>query len=474
MSRSILAFILPVFSKFEYFSSIDHLNSLNYLEQNLIIELKNYLEDEKIRLAELQNFVDDQQVASDLSHPVNQYRLIKRTVDSWPKVIKNVQSNIDTLDLRTGPRQIFDQQALNLENLPDESDKIGATDALLRLQKLYFPHDPLAFETELKAQISLTVDDFYEVGMHALDNNDIITALYWFRAAYHKNVLERQEDFDMINLMDHIAYLFSQILHFRTAIDFSQSAIRLALDDTGKEDTIARLNKNIEIYAGYLSKDIMQVEDEFELEGEIRVPDHLIPLKNDWEDDYSRLCREKNTKYAIGSEDKGLVCYYLDRKNPRLILKPAKVEQINKNPEIVIFHDAISHLEAKKLKDIALPKLYRATINNYETGAVEYAKYRVSKNSWLTEYEWDDNEKLVRKLNQRIGDYTGLSMDTAEELQVNNYGPGGQYEPHWDHSKRGDFQKNGNRIATFMFYLSDVEQGGNTAYLGYSSSLEKY
>lgn len=53
---------------------------------------------------------------------------------------------------------------------------------------------------------------------------------------------------------------------------------------------------------------------------------------------------------------------------------------------------------------------------------------------------------------------TGLSMETAEGFQVQNYGVAGHYNPHWDQSiKRSpcsDICDNGNRIATVLFYVS--------------------
>lgn len=54
---------------------------------------------------------------------------------------------------------------------------------------------------------------------------------------------------------------------------------------------------------------------------------------------------------------------------------------------------------------------------------------------------------------------TGLSMTTAELLQIQNYGIGGHYNLHWDQQiKRipGYLVKNqetGNRIATVLFYV---------------------
>lgn len=60
---------------------------------------------------------------------------------------------------------------------------------------------------------------------------------------------------------------------------------------------------------------------------------------------------------------------------------------------------------------------------------------------------------------------TGLStsMSTAEGLQVQNYGIGGHYVPHWDHRALNDapFDDDmGNRIATVLFYvISSIEHG---------------
>jgi prolyl 4-hydroxylase len=54
---------------------------------------------------------------------------------------------------------------------------------------------------------------------------------------------------------------------------------------------------------------------------------------------------------------------------------------------------------------------------------------------------------------------TGLTQTTAEAIQVQNYGIGGHYVPHWDHTIPGDDgvdDADGNRIATMLFYVSQV------------------
>lgn len=51
---------------------------------------------------------------------------------------------------------------------------------------------------------------------------------------------------------------------------------------------------------------------------------------------------------------------------------------------------------------------------------------------------------------------TGLTQSTAEALQVQNYGIGGHYIPHWDHKIARDqpFDGHGNRIATALLYVN--------------------
>lgn len=70
-------------------------------------------------------------------------------------------------------------------------------------------------------------------------------------------------------------------------------------------------------------------------------------------------------------------------------------------------------------------------MQNYKTGDLEVAHYRISKSAWLKEEE----HEAVARVSRRIEDMTGLSTSTAEELQVVNYGIGGHYEPHYDFAR---------------------------------------
>lgn len=73
----------------------------------------------------------------------------------------------------------------------------------------------------------------------------------------------------------------------------------------------------------------------------------------------------------------------------------------------------------------------RATVQNYKTGALEIANYRISKSAWLQEHEHEH----VAAVSRRVEHMTSMTVDTAEELQVVNYGIGGHYEPHFDFAR---------------------------------------
>ena len=70
-------------------------------------------------------------------------------------------------------------------------------------------------------------------------------------------------------------------------------------------------------------------------------------------------------------------------------------------------------------------------MQNYKSGNLETASYRISKTAWLRREE----DKNIEAIYRRVGDLSGLSMETSEELQVSNYGMGGHYEPHFDFAR---------------------------------------
>lgn len=60
---------------------------------------------------------------------------------------------------------------------------------------------------------------------------------------------------------------------------------------------------------------------------------------------------------------------------------------------------------------------------------------------------------------------TGLTANTAEPLQIQNYGIAGHFKMHYDHQLEGEppFKHGtGNRIATMLFYVSFSREFNST------------
>lgn len=144
---------------------------------------------------------------------------------------------------------------------------------------------------------------------------------------------------------------------------------------------------------------------------------------------YEMLCRGE---LKLSPADlRPLRCRYVTNNVPFLRLAPLKLEEAYLDPYIVIYHDAMYDSEIEVIKRMARPRFRRATVQNSVTGALETANYRISKSAWLKTAE----DRVIGTVVQRTADMSGLDMESAEELQVVNYGIGGHYEPHFDFAR---------------------------------------
>ncbi|KAF8405463.1 hypothetical protein HHK36_010369 [Tetracentron sinense] len=74
-------------------------------------------------------------------------------------------------------------------------------------------------------------------------------------------------------------------------------------------------------------------------------------------------------------------------------------------------------------------------------------------------------DQIIRKIEKRIADFTFMPVEHGEGLQFLHYEVGQKYEPHYDYFLDEFNTKNGGqRMATVLTYLSDVEEGGETVF----------
>ncbi|KAL0463745.1 UNVERIFIED_CONTAM: putative prolyl 4-hydroxylase 10 [Sesamum latifolium] len=132
------------------------------------------------------------------------------------------------------------------------------------------------------------------------------------------------------------------------------------------------------------------------------------------------------------------------------------VEVISWEPRAFVFHNFLSKEECDYLISIAKPHMEKSTVVDSETGKSKDSRVRTSSGTFLAR----GRDKIVQRIEKRIADFTFLPVEHGEGLQILHYEVGQKYEPHYDYFlDEYNTQNGGQRVATVLMYLSDVEEG---------------
>ncbi|KAG0417829.1 hypothetical protein HPB47_005328 [Ixodes persulcatus] len=142
--------------------------------------------------------------------------------------------------------------------------------------------------------------------------------------------------------------------------------------------------------------------------------------------------------------------------------------------------DPVARKPAEVAKKCHHIKRHPAAIEGYTLNATRCVFLKrfcaiVAASTWLFEQNATIASRLNRHLRALLGMGTLGSNYEAEPYQLANYGTGGHYLPHHDYlydvyegSDETDglsrFPSYGDRLATLMIYMSDVEEGGATVF----------
>ncbi|XP_060943078.1 prolyl 4-hydroxylase subunit alpha-1b isoform X2 [Limanda limanda] len=463
---------LPLLSAHnDFFTSIGQMTDLLYTEKDLVTSLKDYILAEENKLEQVKRWADKLELLTAaamqdpeeyLGHPVNAFKLMKRLNTEW--------GDLESLVLSDTTDGFISNLTIQRKYFPTDEDQTGAAKALLRLQDTYRLDANTISTGDLPGvthKIRMTVEDCYELGKIAYSDVDYYHTELWMAQALRQLDEGEESTLDSVTVLDYLSYSIYQQGDIERALVLTMRLLEL-------DPEHQRANGNRKYFEFQLEKQKKAEESESIVKkergtretGEKKKPrknitNQLLPERKK----YEMLCRGEGIRMTPRRQSR-LFCRYFDNKhNPKYVLAPVKQQDEWDRPYIVRYLDIISDKEMSTVKQLAKPRLRRATVHDPQTGKLTTANYRVSKSAWLTGYE----DPLIDKINQRIEDLTGLEMDTAEELQVANYGVGGQYEPHFDFGRKDEpdaFKElgTGNRIATWLFYMSDVAAGGATVF----------
>lgn len=442
----------------EFFTALVDLENVLYTESGMLDVLDNYIEQQQKSLQKLRETAADlrklnrealEDPESFLAHPVHAFSTVKRFLWDWVLIESAVRGDV--------PKTAYLTNMSEYQNyFPGKEDLSGAAAALLRLQDTYrLEAKDIAdgnIEGVLKYQPVMTAEDVFEVGRSAYNGNDHYHAEMWLREALRRARVEEKEpakkpkigtdrnDVDVPTILDYLAYSTYSLGDLEKAMEYTMELLEIDPDHQ-------RAKNNKDFFEYHILEKKKARGDTGDIPGgnEIEASEDVVDLEEDIEEDdpylqyserqmYEALCRGDANVMKNLTDAKNariLKCSYQHYNKPHLYLQPAKEEIVFPDPLLIYYRDIVSDEEIVHIKKTATPRLKRATIQNSVTGNLEFADYRISKSAWLK----DDYDPVVYRVRRRVAHYTGLDLETAEDLQVVNYGIGGHYEPHFDFAR---------------------------------------
>jgi prolyl 4-hydroxylase len=134
-------------------------------------------------------------------------------------------------------------------------------------------------------------------------------------------------------------------------------------------------------------------------------------------------------------------------------------------PLLRVVVSLLGAVECADLIEAARPRLDRALTVDPE-GRQQTDERRTSSGMFFRLGE----TPLIERIEQRIAAMLDVPADHGEGLQILNYQPSQQYEPHYDWfdpQQQGYAQltrHGGERVASLVMYLNTPEEGGGTAF----------
>jgi prolyl 4-hydroxylase len=137
-------------------------------------------------------------------------------------------------------------------------------------------------------------------------------------------------------------------------------------------------------------------------------------------------------------------------------------------PRIVLLGNVLSGEECDALCVYAERRLTRSPVVGDSDGVAQVDSDRTSRGAMLGRGETG----LIARVDARLASIAQWPVERGEGLQVQRYGIGNEYRPHYDWfdaalpGPRKHLERGGQRVGTFVLYLCEVEQGGGTSFPG--------
>ena len=135
-------------------------------------------------------------------------------------------------------------------------------------------------------------------------------------------------------------------------------------------------------------------------------------------------------------------------------------------PTIALINGLLSDEECDDLMRLSAGQLIRSTTVDRASGEGKIIEARTSEGTYFLV----NSNPFIAGLDRRIAALMNRPVENGEGLQILHYHTGGEYTPHFDYFPPTDpgshvhLANGGQRMATLIIYLNDVEDGGATVF----------